>query len=170
MIEVKPLNAYEILNVPVTATRAEIRAAYRALARGWHPDRFMQGPERDWANDKMAEINAAYRECLDGSGRAASDERADSERLKQIEQMIDDGKYLTARRMLMGFTTRCAEWNYLFGAVLMRLRETEKAVIYLSVAAHQNPGSAKYARALRDAQNRQGGVARRFADRIVRRR
>ena len=52
----------------------------------------------------------------------------------------------------------------------MRLRETEKAVIYLSVAAHQNPGSAKYARALRDAQNRQGGVARRFADRIVRRR
>ena len=68
--------------------------AYRALARRWHPDRFMQGPERDWANDKMAEINAAYRECLDGSGRAASDERADSERLKQIEQMIDDGKYL----------------------------------------------------------------------------
>ena len=55
----------------------------------------------------------------------------------------------------------------LMGKVFSR---PEKAVIYLSVAAHQNPGSAKYARALRDAQNRQGGVARRFADRIVRRR
>ena len=60
MIEVKPLKAYEILNVPVTATRAEIRAAYRALARRWHTDRFMQGPERDWANDQMC-IRDRYR-------------------------------------------------------------------------------------------------------------
>lgn len=156
------MNAYEVLNVPVTATRGEIRAAYRALARRWHPDRFMQGPERDWANDKMAQINAAYRECLDGLGGAAHAQRADSERLSQIEQMIDDGKYLVARRMLMGFTTRCAEWNYLFGAVLMRLRETEKALIYLSVAAHQNPESVKYARALREAQEGRERSARRF--------
>lgn len=76
--------------------------------------------------------------------------------------MIDDGKYLVARRMLMGFTTRCAEWNYLFGAVLMRLRETEKALIYLSVAAHQNPESVKYARALREAQEGRERSARRF--------
>ena len=62
----KRVNAYEILNIPATATREEIRAAYRVMARRWHPDRFLPGPERDWANEKMADINAAYRLCLNG--------------------------------------------------------------------------------------------------------
>ena len=48
------MNGYEVLNIPATASLDEIRAAYRNLARRWHPDRFMAGPERDWANEKMA--------------------------------------------------------------------------------------------------------------------
>jgi len=159
------LNAYEVLNIPATATREEIRAAYRKLARRWHPDRFMVGPERDWANEKMAVINAAYRECLDGTA-ARSANAGDHERLAQVQKLIDDGKYDSARQMLMGFTTRCAEWNYLFGAVLLRLCETEKALIYLSVAAHQNPSSAKYAKALDEAKLNRTGVAGRLASRF----
>ena len=141
------MNAYEVLNISAAASREEIRKSYRELARRWHPDRFTEGPEREWANDKMAEINAAYQACLDGSAPKTASAN-DDERLMQIEQMIDDGQYNTARRMLMSFTTRCAEWNYLFGAVLLRLCEREKARIYLTVAAHQNPASPKYARAL----------------------
>ena len=146
------MNGYQVLNIPVTATRDEIRAAYRELARRWHPDRFMPGPERDWANEKMASINAAYRMCLSGlkDARIAAD--SEDEALRRVQALIDDGKYLSARKLLMGFNTRCAEWNYLFGAVLLNLCETEKALIYLSVAAHQAPNSAKYAKALKDAQ------------------
>lgn len=146
------MNPYELLNIPVTAGKDEIRAAYRKLARRWHPDRFMAGPERDWANDKMADINAAYRACLNGLTDARQAKDAEDEQLKRVQQLIDDGKYMSARKMLMGFSTRCAEWNYLFGAVLMRMAETEKALIYLSVAAHQNPNSVKYARALNEAR------------------
>lgn len=148
------MNAYELLNIPVTATQEEIRAAYRTMARRWHPDRFMDGPERDWANDRMAEINAAYRTCLNGLHGNKRAALAEDEKLRHVQKLIDDGKYISARQMLMGFTTRCAEWNYLFGAVLMRLCETEKALIYLSVAAHQNPNSVKYARALNEARRR----------------
>lgn len=166
MTEVTPVNAFEVLNLQPTASREEIRKTYRALARRWHPDRFMEGPERDWANEKMAEINAAYRECLDGfPGRSSAPD--DTAHLAQVQRLMDDGKYLSARKMLMGFTTRCAEWNYLFGAVLMRLCEREKALIYLSVAAHQNPGSAKYAQALREARGSQND--RPFAKFIKRR-
>lgn len=164
------MNAHDVLNIPVTATRAEIRKAYRELARRWHPDRFMEGPERDWANEKMAEINAAYRECLNGTGKQGSPEDADREKLLKVQQMIDDGNYLSARQMLMGFSTRCAEWNYLFGAVLLRMAETEKALIYLSVAANQNPDSVKYARALSEARSQQARPARRFASVFSRKR
>lgn len=163
--EVTHVNAFEVLNLKPTASREEIRKAYRELARRWHPDRFMEGPEREWANDKMAQINAAYRECMDGepAKTAAMDDTA---RLQQVQRLMDDGKYLSARHLLMSFTTRCAEWNYLFGAVLMCLRETEKALIYLSVAVHQNPANVKYARALNEARGAcQSGMRARFSRR-----
>ncbi|MBQ6346069.1 MAG: J domain-containing protein [Clostridia bacterium] len=147
------MNEYEVLNVPATATPEEIRAAYRELARRWHPDRFMAGPERDWANEKMAAINAAYRACLNGARQGVKPSTGgEREALKRVQALIDDGKYQSARKLLMGFDTRCAEWNYLFGAILMKLSETEKALIYLSVAAHQAPDCVKYARALKEAQ------------------
>ena len=146
------MNGYEVLNIPVTATREEIRAAYRNLARRWHPDRFMPGPERDWANEKMATINAAYRLCLDGLRDARLTAEQEGEALRRVQLLIDDGKYQSARKLLMGCNTRCAEWNYLFGWVLLNLSETEKALIYLSVATHQAPNSVKYARALQEAR------------------
>ena len=90
------MNAYQVLGIPVTADREQIRAAYRALARRWHPDRFMAGPERDWANDKMAEINAAYRECLDGLTRVQKPAEAESDALLKAQQLIDSGNYLSA--------------------------------------------------------------------------
>lgn len=146
------MNGYEVLNIPKTATRDEIRTAYRDLARRWHPDRFLPGPERDWANERMAKINAAYRLCLDGLKDARLAVDSEDEALRQVQALIDDGKYQSARKLLMGFDTRCAEWNYLFGYVLLHLSEMDKALIYLSVAAHQKPMCAKYARALEEAQ------------------
>lgn len=149
---VKRLNAYEVLNIPANATREEIREAYRRMARRWHPDRFLAGPERDWANEKMADINAAYRRCLDGlrdASLAASDE---DEALRRVQALIDGGEYQSARKALMGFNTRCAEWNYLFGAVLLHQSDNEKALRYLTVAAHQDPDCVKYARAVKEAQ------------------
>ncbi len=162
------MNEYEVLNIPMTATPEEIRAAYRNLARRWHPDRFMAGPERDWANEKMAAINAAYRACLNGA-RQGVKPTMDGEReaLMQVQALIDDGKYQSARKLLMGFDTRCAEWNYLFGAVLMKLRENDKALIYLSVAVHQAPDCVKYARALKEAQ--QLNATRRLTNLFARR-
>ena len=162
------MNAYELLNVAPTASRDEIRAAYRDLARRWHPDRFMAGPERDWANNRMADINAAYRACLDGLTNARGAARNEDEGLRQAQQLIDDGMYSSARKKLMGLNTRCAEWNFLFGYVLMQQSEIDKALIYLSIAAHQQPVSVKYARALQEAQRLVASPTR--LERLLRRR
>ena len=151
------MNGYSVLNLPPTASKEEVRRAYRELARRWHPDRFMEGPERDWANEKMAEINAAYRACINGQPQVCNDTESEKRALRRIEEMIDGGQYTSARRMLMNLGTRCAEWNYLFGAILMKTSEVQKALIYLGIAARQQPENAKYARALKEAHARTGG-------------
>ena len=162
------MDAYKVLDIPVTASREEIRAAYRKLARRWHPDRFMAGPERDWANEKMARINAAYRACLNHLEETRGKLTDEDLQLDRVRQMIDGGQYASARRLLMSFSTRCAEWNYLFGVVLAAMRETDKAIIYLTVAVHQNPASALYARALREARQQQNSSLSRLQNLISR--
>ena len=48
------------LDVLPGAAPCEIRAAYRAQARKWHPDKFPEGPERAEAEARMIRLNRAY--------------------------------------------------------------------------------------------------------------
>ena len=134
----------------------------RGLARRWHPDRFMEGPEREWASVRMAEINRAYRACLKTCRRARIQAEDDDERLEAARRLIDDGQYGNARAILMQISTRRAEWNYLFGLMLLHRQEYEKALVYLSVAAHQQPENKKYAHMERVARGIHESVRPRF--------
>ena len=58
-------DCYSILGVPAAATTEEIRAAYRRLARQYHPD-LNTGPE---AETRMKEINQAYATLSDPERR-----------------------------------------------------------------------------------------------------
>ncbi|MBQ6594326.1 MAG: J domain-containing protein [Clostridia bacterium] len=137
------MNPYQILGIEANATHEEVRSAYRTLARRWHPDRFMEGPERDWANEKMCAINAAYNACLNGTAGAYV-RMEESERLKRAEQLIREERYQEARAVLMSFDTRCAEWNCLFGTMLAGMGNLKKAEIYLGIATRQAPENARY--------------------------
>lgn len=61
-------NPYALLGIPSTATRSEIRSAYRKLALANHPDRFrgrgMPATAEVIAQSKMAAINAAYTKVM----------------------------------------------------------------------------------------------------------
>ena len=69
---------YRVLGVMPGADEVVIRAAYKALAQRYHPDRFAGNPAE--AHRRMAEINAAFAVLGDPEKRAAYDaERADGQ-------------------------------------------------------------------------------------------
>ena len=63
-------NPYDILGVPKSASDADIKKAFRKLAKQYHPDRNANDPK---AKDKFSEINAAYEILGDETKRAQFD-------------------------------------------------------------------------------------------------
>ncbi len=53
-------HAYEILGLKPGASQAQVKRAYRQLVKIWHPDRFFDQKQKQEAEEKIKEINAAY--------------------------------------------------------------------------------------------------------------
>eukprot|EP00252_Welwitschia_mirabilis_P020860 TRINITY_DN5200_c0_g1_i1.p1 TRINITY_DN5200_c0_g1~~TRINITY_DN5200_c0_g1_i1.p1 ORF type:complete len:236 (-),score=39.05 TRINITY_DN5200_c0_g1_i1:204-911(-) len=65
---------YDVLGVKKGSSNAEIRSAYKKLAKKWHPDKWSSNPSaRDEAKSKFQQIQEAYSVLSDGSRRALYD-------------------------------------------------------------------------------------------------
>ena len=66
-----PRDLYDVLGVPATASEAEIRRAFHALAKRYHPD---VNPGRPDAARRFVEVGDAAETLLDPGRRACYDE------------------------------------------------------------------------------------------------
>ncbi|MCK2056060.1 DnaJ C-terminal domain-containing protein [Methylobacterium sp. 37f] len=66
-------NPYDVLGVPKGASEADIKKAYRKLAKAYHPDRNQDDAK---AKDRFAEANSAY-EILGDAGKRAQFDRGE---------------------------------------------------------------------------------------------
>ncbi len=87
-----PKNYYDILGVNKSATDKDIKAAYRRLARKYHPD---VNPGDKSAESKFKEINAAYEVLADAQKRQKYDKYGDkwqyADQMEQAER--EQGAY-----------------------------------------------------------------------------
>ena len=58
-------NALKVLELKKTATQSEIRSRYRELSKKWHPDKYQSDEDKEEANAKFVEIQAAYEKLSD---------------------------------------------------------------------------------------------------------
>ena len=63
-------NPYEVLGLQPGASLAEVKLAYRNLAKKYHPDNYSGSPLQNAANEKMQEINEAYDSIINGNTSA----------------------------------------------------------------------------------------------------
>jgi GUN4-like/DnaJ domain len=85
----KPDLHYQVLEIEAGASRAEIKQAYRDLAKVWHPDRFAgDSILQQKAQEKFQQINAAY-EFLKSDRQQAIETNTESNWEQPIETSID---------------------------------------------------------------------------------
>ena len=151
---------YKILGVPPTATDEEVKKAYHALARKYHPDKYRDSDLAELAGEKMKEVNEAYDRITamrknQGNGHTYQGPRTDTSDngslFSQVRFAINRGDVVTAEQLLMSVeqTSRQAEWHFLMGAVMTRKGFFTDALHYLDTACAMDPYNTEY-RAARD--------------------
>ena len=160
---------YKVLGVSRDASDEEVKKAYLALARKYHPDKYTDTDLADLAAEKMKEVNAAYdaiqqmrargdsgRSSTGGYGEAREAGATGGGDYAYIRRLINAGDIDSARNMLEGIAPadRGAEWNFLMGCVEVRYRRYADAARYLDEACRADPYNTEY-RIARDNLRRQ---------------
>jgi len=141
---------YEVLGVSRGASEEEIKAAYRALARKYHPDQYDNNPLSDLAQEKMQEINDAYDAIIRGFHSSSGGYQGASYRCggqyDDVREMIHNGRAADAETLLNGVPAdaRSAEWYYLKGLVLLKKGWFDDAYTCVCQACAMDPGNAEY--------------------------
>ena len=159
---------YKVLGVSRDASDDDIKAAYRALARKYHPDKFAgDQTARSMAEDKMKEINEAYdaiqneRKHGKGYGSASSstgDTSYNRSTYITVRSYINSGRIAEADSLLEGISAydRGAEWHFLKGCVCAAKGRYFDAQSHFSKACSMDPANVEYRNALNNMQRGAG--------------
>lgn len=162
-------NPYAVLGVEVTATDAEIKTAYRNLAKKHHPDRFSDPKQKKLAEEKMSEINCAYDQIMEsrknggaysGDSGFSSSYSTSGSSFMDIRRLVFENRVSDADTLLSGIplSERTAEWYYLKGMVFMKRGWSEQAFSYFSQAYEREPSNSEYANAYFRMKNARSGA------------
>jgi molecular chaperone DnaJ len=161
-------NPYEVLGIKEGASKDEIKAAYRALVKKYHPDRHQNNPLGDLASEKMQEINEAYEFLMNGGGSARGSGfgsasrktyagRGASPEFDEIRRSIDRGDLNGAEARLNRASVRNAEWYYLQGMLQLRKGWYNEAIGNIQTAVNMEPNNMEYRNAMNNIMNSAGG-------------
>ena len=172
---------YKVLGVTPSASDADVKKAYRELAKKYHPDKYADSPLADLASEKMKEVNEAYEQIMNerkngGSSSYSSYGSASYSNANQggyaynysgtdpvynrIRKMINDGLFVQAEQELSGIASanRGAEWYYLMGVVYYRKGFLEDAYNYFQTACQMDPANVEYRSMFSRIQQQRSGT------------
>lgn len=153
-------NAFEILRLPSTATRDEVKDKYNELRKQYLEDRFKPGDEGERAAEKLQELDVAYRDAMDAidereqrANRAANADNATSDNgatddYESIRQQIKDNKLDEAQNALDQIIDRTAEWHYLQSILFYKRNWFLESKKQLEMACQMEPNNKRYKQSL----------------------
>ena len=139
---------YKVLGVPTTATDDEVKAAYRRLAKKYHPD---ANPGDKVAEQRMKEINAAYDQIMNKTASGAN-QGYGGYSSGGYAGYDPFGRYHEALNVLSSITDRGAKWYYYSALANSGLGNTAAALEHARTAARLEPNNPQYAELLERMQ------------------
>jgi tetratricopeptide (TPR) repeat protein len=137
---------FETLGVSPNASAEQLRDAYHALVKLWHPDTISVPAEREQAQKKLTEINLAYEKAIQS---AHSETIPDAKRVAR--SLMERGQSQAALRILNHAESRDAEWFFLQGQLLMLLHNPLAAHDSFRAAIRLDSTNQAYRQAALDA-------------------
>jgi molecular chaperone DnaJ len=167
-------NPYEVLGIKEGASREEIKAAYKAQVKKYHPDRHQDNPLYELAEEKLQEINEAYdylmknegvssygRSSYGGAGGRAgtggSGTSSGAPEFRDVRSAIDRGDLAHAQDILLRSGVRNAEWYFLTAMLNLRRGWYDEAVTNLQTAISMEPSNFEYRNAMNNLMSQTGG-------------
>lgn len=165
------MDPYKVLGVAPDATDEQVKAAYRDLARKYHPDNYANNPLADLAQEKMKQINEAY-DTITKQRKAAQNHQSGSyqqtyqqntasyqygqysqrgsAQFADIRRLIMQRRIVEAEELLDGVpaVSRNGEWYFLKGNILYNKGWLDEAYRYFSKACQLEPGNREYQNAM----------------------
>ncbi len=142
------MNAFETLGLSENAPEDVIRQAYHALAKACHPDLFTDEAEQAAAQEKMIQLNLAYREALQRcAGRAPSNHYvvlSPEKAMALAKKYYENRQYDRALVQLSHITDRNAEWYAFQGSVLMGMGQYQSALQAFKICTGMDPDNQEY--------------------------
>ncbi|MCR5580331.1 MAG: J domain-containing protein [Pseudobutyrivibrio sp.] len=158
------MDPYRVLGVDRTASDEEIKKAYRTLSRKYHPDANINNPNKDQAEERFKEIQAAYNQIMDekqngsysnsyGGGYGYSqDFGSDSNYGKNAMEMQAAANYINARQYAAAMNVlnsiseyeRTGQWYFFASVASQGLGNLNDAREYISRAIALEPSNFRY--------------------------
>jgi len=151
----RAVNYYEVMELPTTASGDEIKNAYYALARRYHPDRFhlkAGTPLHGKISSAFARITQAYETLTDANTRTTYDQAM--ERARQFSKTTaKPAGSEPAKRTVDSEATETtpaeaesgrAEYSFREGVGALDQGRVNDAITYLAAAARLAPHDARY--------------------------
>ncbi|MBQ7095250.1 MAG: DnaJ domain-containing protein [Clostridia bacterium] len=157
-------NPYDVLGIPSSATDDEVKKAYRRLAKQYHPDIH---PDRDYAEKKMAEINAAYDEILsirqgkatggyggygNYSGYGQQSRQGSTPEMTAVRNYLHYRRFQEAFNVLNRITERNGEWYFLSAYAHYGVGNRTQALEFARRAVELEPNNMEYRQFLQQLQ------------------
>lgn len=145
------MDPYKVLGVPSNADWETIDKAHKELVKKYHPDRYVNNPLKDLAEEKLKEINEAY-EILKKSHKTNSGTYSGSYshtsggtgEFSNIRNMINMGKIAEAEATLDTMANKTAEWFFLKGLCAIKRGWQDRAYSYIQTAVSMDPDNQEY--------------------------